>query len=450
MATKIKLKQLEDSTSGYLIQANGSGVGAWVNPNTIALSSFNNDLNTGLTVGTSTITGGTNTNILYNNSGVLGEYSVTGTGTTAVLSTSPTFTTDITTPLIIGGTAVGSALTLKGTSGIGTTATESILFQTGNNGALTSLRIVNDGSVYSKGIGGDIDNTVYGLESGLAFSGTAEGNTFYGYKAGKTNSTGITNTYIGAYVGQNHNGSNNTIVGYLTLSGASQVSGNANTIIGYNTAQGLNTGGSNTIIGANVSGLSAALSNNVILADGAGTVRYRWNGTYNTFTGDVDLGSANAYRIGFGTMMSVSGGNTAQWGAGSSITSHFWYLGGSLKLLLGSSGLIIYNRLQELQGADVASANNLVLGSDGNTFEITGATQVNLISNLTWQNGSKINLLFTSTPTVKHNQATSGTNITIQLAGAADFVASAGDTLTLVLSEIGGTQAWREISRAVI
>ena len=58
MATKIKLKQLEDSTSGYLIQANGSGVGAWVNPNTIALSSFNNDLNTGLTVGTSIITGG--------------------------------------------------------------------------------------------------------------------------------------------------------------------------------------------------------------------------------------------------------------------------------------------------------------------------------------------------------------------------------------------------------
>jgi len=50
---------------------------------------------TGLTVGTSTITSGTNTRILYNNSGVLGEYLVTGTGTTAVLSTSPTFTTSV-------------------------------------------------------------------------------------------------------------------------------------------------------------------------------------------------------------------------------------------------------------------------------------------------------------------------------------------------------------------
>jgi len=103
-----------------------------------------------------------------------------------------------------------------------------------------------------------------------------------------------------------------------------------------------------------------------------------------------------------------------------------------------------------LQGADVVAANNLVLGTDGNTFEITGATQINLLSNLSWQNGAKITLLFASTPTVKHAQATSTTNITILLAGAADFVASAGDTLSLVLSEIGGTQAWREISRAVI
>jgi hypothetical protein len=102
------------------------------------------------------------------------------------------------------------------------------------------------------------------------------------------------------------------------------------------------------------------------------------------------------------------------------------------------------------QGADVASANNLVLGSDGNVFEITGTTQVNLLSNIGWQNGSTVTLLFTSNPTVKHNQATSTTNITIQLAGAVDFVASAGDTLTLVLSEIGGTQAWREVARAVI
>lgn len=107
-------------------------------------------------------------------------------------------------------------------------------------------------------------------------------------------------------------------------------------------------------------------------------------------------------------------------------------------------------RVVENQGADVSSANNLVLGSDGNSWEITGTTQINLISNLGWQNGSIITLLFTSTPTVKHNQTTSSTNISIKLAGAVDFAATAGDTLTLLLSEIGGTQGWREIGRAVI
>lgn len=99
----------------------------------------------GLTVGTTTITSGTNTRILYNNAGVLGEYLVTGTGTTAVLSTSPTFTTDITTPLIIGGTAVGSVIQYKGTSGNGTSTVAAHQFLVGNNGATTAMSVYNSG-----------------------------------------------------------------------------------------------------------------------------------------------------------------------------------------------------------------------------------------------------------------------------------------------------------------
>ena len=101
------------------------------------------------------------------------------------------------------------------------------------------------------------------------------------------------------------------------------------------------------------------------------------------------------------------------------------------------------------QGADVASANNLVLGTDGNAFEITGTTQINLIANTGRVNGAIVNLIFTSNPTVKNGQATSGSNITILLAGAADFVASSNDVLTLMLCEVGGTQAWREVCRSV-
>ena len=69
----------------------------------------------GLTVGTTAITGGTNTKVLYNNNGVVGEYSVTGTGS-AVLNTSPTFVTNITTPLIYGSSASGGNITLMSTS----------------------------------------------------------------------------------------------------------------------------------------------------------------------------------------------------------------------------------------------------------------------------------------------------------------------------------------------
>jgi hypothetical protein len=51
-----------------------------------------------------------------NSSSQLIAASTTGSGTTAVLSTSPTFTTSIMSPIIYGGSAAGSTLTLDGTS----------------------------------------------------------------------------------------------------------------------------------------------------------------------------------------------------------------------------------------------------------------------------------------------------------------------------------------------
>jgi len=67
----------------------------------------------GITVGTTTITSGTNTRVLYNNSGVVGEYPITGTGNVA-LSASPTFTgtlnaANITASGVITTTSMGTA-----------------------------------------------------------------------------------------------------------------------------------------------------------------------------------------------------------------------------------------------------------------------------------------------------------------------------------------------------
>lgn len=47
----------------------------------------------GITIATTTITGGSSGNVLYNNAGVVGEMTTTGSGTVLALATSPSFTT---------------------------------------------------------------------------------------------------------------------------------------------------------------------------------------------------------------------------------------------------------------------------------------------------------------------------------------------------------------------
>ena len=69
----------------------------------------------------------------------------TGTGV-LVLGTSPTFITSITSPLVIGGTATTSDLTLQTTSGVGTTGAD-MHFLTGSNGATEAMTILNSGNV---------------------------------------------------------------------------------------------------------------------------------------------------------------------------------------------------------------------------------------------------------------------------------------------------------------
>jgi hypothetical protein len=55
------------------------------------------------------------------------------------------FTTSVTTPLVIGGTAANSVLALRSTAGIGTT--DAIVLQVGSNGAVEAMRILSGGVV---------------------------------------------------------------------------------------------------------------------------------------------------------------------------------------------------------------------------------------------------------------------------------------------------------------
>lgn len=109
-----------------------------------------------------------------------------------------------------------------------------------------------------------------------------------------------------------------------------------------------------------------------------------------------------------------------------------------------NGSLVLVGRLQGDKGADVASATDVTLGSDGNYFDITGTTQIDTIVATGWQAGSVIILQFDGSVTVKHN--TAGGGASLLLAGSSDFSATANDTLQLVYD---GT-TWREVSRTVI
>jgi hypothetical protein len=53
----------------------------------------------------------------------------------------------LTTPLIVGGSAVGSVIQYKGTSGVGTSTVAAHQFLVGNNGATVGMNILNSGNV---------------------------------------------------------------------------------------------------------------------------------------------------------------------------------------------------------------------------------------------------------------------------------------------------------------
>lgn len=73
----------------------------------------------GLTVGTTTIASGATTRILYDNAGVLGEYTITGTGTVVAMQTNPSFLGNIIT------TSGASSIKLDAVNGNGTVTLQS-------------------------------------------------------------------------------------------------------------------------------------------------------------------------------------------------------------------------------------------------------------------------------------------------------------------------------------
>lgn len=187
-------------------------------------------------------------------------------------------------------------------------------------------------------------NTTGSFNSGIGREALASNTTgslsiANGYAALFSNTTGNNNVATGyGALFSNTTGSNNVAIGYQALFDVTTPATGQNTAIGYNTGRGITTGNNNTIIGANVTGLAAALSNNIIIADGAGAIRLQVDSSGNTtlagtvatsngtaalpahtFSSDLDTG---IYRIGANTL-GVSANGALVLGVGAAALGFF-------------------------------------------------------------------------------------------------------------------------------
>jgi hypothetical protein len=126
------------------------------------------------------------------------------------------------------------------------------------------------------GLTGGAQNTIIGAgaaSSAIAF--TSNANTGVGFRTFHKITSGASNSTLGSDSGcAITTGSCNVTLG--SASGYTLTTGCLNTFLGYLSGCGITTGGCNTIVGR-YSTATSGLSNNVILSDGAGTVRFQAN-----------------------------------------------------------------------------------------------------------------------------------------------------------------------------
>jgi hypothetical protein len=144
------------------------------------------------------------------------------------------------------------------------------------------------------------------------------------------------NTGVGLISLDSNLASYNTGIG--ARAGQNVTSGSNGVFVGYNTGLGITTGSYNTVLGAGVSGLAAALTDNIILATGQGTIRLQFDGTDWTFQGNTYLSGQAARTIALVRHTTANtAGNSLTIQAGGATASATDKAGGNLLLKPGIS-----------------------------------------------------------------------------------------------------------------
>ncbi len=238
----------------------------------------------------------------------------------------------------------------------------------------SAYRISNKSILRVKGTG----SLFVGSEAGNSTSGNY--NTFNGYQAGYTNSTGTLGTFMGYQAGYSSTGSSNTFIG--GTAGKTNSTGTLNTFVGDSAGYSNSTGSYSTFVGAKAGNKSTSnyntflgyaagyentsASNNVYVGFGSGYknstggynvavgmyAAYYQTGGYNSFVGNASgfgsAGSSGTYNSCLGYL------------SGNSITS------GTYNTLLGTSA-----------GKTLTSPNyNTLIGAISGYYLTTGANNV--------------------------------------------------------------------------
>lgn len=201
-----------------------------------------------------------------------GVENTTGNGNTGIGSGALFKNTSGTYNTAVGASTLGKTTTATANTAMGYVAAYSL------NGGNNNTAIGYTSQVYN--VGGS-NNTTMG--SGAGYYITGSGNTSIGFASQQFNATGNYNTSLGYQAGGSiTNGSGNIMIGTQTSVNNGGFTGSNNLIIcpsyGALNATGITTGSGNVVLGK-ASGLSASLTNNIILADGVGNIRTQHDGT---------------------------------------------------------------------------------------------------------------------------------------------------------------------------
>jgi hypothetical protein len=267
--------------------------------------------------------GGATQAFVFNASGITTQraYSMPdATGTLALLSGTQTFTgaTTFSLDLLVNGVRVGI-----GSGGVNNARFGALSFMSNTTGSYNtaigtnSLNANTTGSSNTALGNGSLQqnttgdaNTAIGLNS-LVNNTSGQSNVAIGLSALGVNTTGASNVAVGSSaLLSNTTAINNTAIGNAALS--LNTTGTGNTAIGQSAGFSITTGSNNTIIGAYAG--TAAMSNNIVLADGAGNIRYQWNGTNNVF-GNPISGTSATFSGALGANGVMSLGDDGTYGA---------------------------------------------------------------------------------------------------------------------------------------